>query len=862
MKKLLMPVWAMSLTCAFAAPMVSDLKVTSVEPLGVAIDYVVSGASENEQCALLEVSMSVKDENILAKSLSGATSCADGAHRIYWNMAKDGLALDSPKVRLTVAYRNPLYCVIDLSGGEKAGSYPVAYLNEPPSGGFTNEAYKTTKLVLRRVEPGTFSMGGSDARDNKPHDVALTKPFYMGLYEVTQKQWELVMGTGGVSLLSSHGKGDAYPAYGVAYSDIRGAARGAGWPSSSAVDASSFLGKLRAKTELGFDLPTEAQWEYACRAGTLTAYSCGDEAEDAREYMWYGANASGGANEVGTKLPNRWGFYDMHGNVWEWCLDWYSSSTPAEDEDPKGPASGIYRVKRGGGWRNSLNCCTSFYRLNYGPSFKESDYGFRLVWTLPSPSAMDAASATTEFATGRICPDGGTVDRKMSLGCAPTGDRKAVVKVNGEALLNAIEAGSWEWEAPQVGRYVISHAIGDDVMSATYRVPEWNPPVKVAGGITLPKSQVVVGASKETTVVEIKGHGVWTAEASDDWLTLSRTRGTAPMKLAVAAAENVAAEKRVGYVSVSGRKLEVTQQGRGATVANSVTVATTGEVAVVKVSVTTGTTWCASSQSQWIRVETPSGIGPGEVRIRVMPWNRTSPRKGNMTIAGQPVSVTQNAVETKIEPMSKMVEARGASLSVVVDAMPNADWTIENVPEWISLDGDVECSGSNTVTFVVSPNETFEERKATILIADKAFSVTQNAAKVEVGGTNQTANVCIECPVEGANLLVPVRVNVATASWTVEIPKDAKDNWVFLMSGDDPVAGDGTFELYVAPMPPKENERETTIKIGNVTKTIRQKRPPKGVAVKAGANDAAKPQVTGPSSTTNTVSATNNVNAT
>ena len=100
------------------------------------------------------------------------------------------------------------------------------------------------------------------------------------------------------------------------------------------------------------------------------------------------------------------------------------------------------------------------------------------------------------------------------------------------------------------------------------------------------------------------------------------------------------------------------------------------------------------------------------------------------------------------------------------------------------------------------------------------------------------------------------------APWTVEIPKEAKDNWVFLMSGDDPVAGDGTFEVYIAPMPPKENEREATIKIGNVTKIIRQKRPIKGAAVKAVTNDAAKPQVTGPSSTTNTVSATNNVNAT
>ena len=857
MKKLLMPVWAMSLTCAFAAPMVSDLKVTSVEPLGVAIDYVVSGASEIEKSMPIEVSMSVNGTNHLtnhlAKTLIGATDCEDGTHRIYWNMAKDGLQIGPTNALLTVTYKYPRYCVIDLSGGSDADFYPVVYMNEPPRSGFTDESYKTEKLVLKRIEPDSFTMGNSGVGDNQPHDVTLTHPFYMGLYEVTQKQWELVMGANNVSLLSSHGKGDAYPAYGVSYRDIRGSSNGSMYPATNAVDASSFLGKLRMRTGLGVDLPTEAQWEYACRAGKTTAYGYGNDVKDDNggEYMWYSRNSSSTAHEVGTRLPNDWGFYDMHGNVWEWCLDWYSSSMTSADSDPKGSPLGVHRVKRGGGWRNNASCCMASFRLGYGPSFKESDYGFRLAWTLPFADP-DAVPATEEFSLGRICADGRRIERKLSLGYAP---RKAVVKVNGDVLTNAVDAGHRQWEATKDERQVVvSHRVGDDEMSATY---------SISAGITLSPAKLSVGATRSTSVVKVKtiakGSEEWTAETTADWLTLSRTSGEGSMNLAVAAAENVAAEERIDYVSVAGQKLEVTQKGRGAVVTNSVTVAPTGGEVAVRVSVTNETTtWCTRSWTPypWIQVETTGGTGSGDAKLRVLPWNRTKPRDGAVTIAGKPVRVTQNAAEAKVSKNEAKVKAQGEKLAVDVETAACVEWELVDVPEWIVLKGEKVRTGTNTVEMSVAPNETFESRKATILIADKMFAVTQDAAKIEVGGTNQTADVCIDCPVEGTNLLVSVRVDVATAPWTVEIPKGTKDNWVFLMSGDDPVSGDGSFELYVAPMPQKENERKATVKIGNVTNTIRQKWPPKEVAVKEGANDAAKPQVTGPSSTTNAVSAT------
>ena len=271
------------------------------------------------------------------------------------------------------------YCIIDLSGGTSASSYPVTYLSTPPSGGFNTYEYKTSKLVLKRIDAGSFKMGGSFA-------VTLTMPFYCGLFEVTQKQYLLVMGG-----YPSYVSGVKKPVDCVSYNDIRGSTNGAKWPSSSAVDADSFLGKLRARTGLDFDLPTEAQWEYVCRAGTTTTYSYGDSADG--NYMWCLSNSgvwysyssySIGKNEtheVGMKRPNPWGLYDMHGNVLEWCLDWYARSLSG-GTDPKGSSSGSYRVQRGGDYSAPDYHCTSSSRSSCHPGVAPSAGGFRLVWTV------------------------------------------------------------------------------------------------------------------------------------------------------------------------------------------------------------------------------------------------------------------------------------------------------------------------------------------------------------------------------------------------------------------------------------------------------------------------------------------------
>ena len=348
----------------------------------VDISYTIVGdvaaeVTQSGEVAVLKVAAIDKTANTtnMATKLSGDLSMDEGTHSLVWDMGADGLSFKSSNVVFQVYCETELlnltYCIIDLSAGSNAASYPVTYLSEPPSGGFNVSEYKTTKLVLKRIEAGSFKMGGT-------YDVTLTKPFYCGLFEVTQKQWELVTGSDPCSS-TSYGKGNGFPVHYVSYNMIRGSSAGAGWPASSGVDSSSFLGKLRARTGLDFDLPTEAQWEYACRAGTTTTYSYGDSAKGS--YMWFSSNSSSKSHEVGTRTPNPWGLYDMDGNVWEWCLDWYGGLSGGTD--PEGSSSGSNRVRRGGSWYSIASSCASSIRYgNVGPSYEHDNIGFRLVRTL------------------------------------------------------------------------------------------------------------------------------------------------------------------------------------------------------------------------------------------------------------------------------------------------------------------------------------------------------------------------------------------------------------------------------------------------------------------------------------------------
>lgn len=353
---------------ASAVPAVSDVKAQCLNAWGkVMISYKVQGDIDERATLVVSAKDNVTGERYLVskKYLSGDIGANEGFHRIVWDMEKQGVSVNSENVVFAVAYYSP-YLVIDLSSGENSKSYPVLKLYSTPSGGWTDE-YKTTKLVLRLIEPGSFKMGGS-------YDVTLTKPYYMGVFEVTQKQYNLVKG-GNPSFF----RGDeTLPVETVSWDVIRGKWFTYDWPTVKTVDPDSFVGRLQARTGLSFDLPTEAQWEYACRAGTTTIWYWGEIFTGIDDYCWYEDNSDRETHAVGTKKENAWGLYDMIGNVGEWCLDW-CYDLPSWGSDPMGPLSGMYRVCRGGDYHSVRNSCTSSSRSGRKPSVGSSSNGFRLA---------------------------------------------------------------------------------------------------------------------------------------------------------------------------------------------------------------------------------------------------------------------------------------------------------------------------------------------------------------------------------------------------------------------------------------------------------------------------------------------------
>ena len=259
--------------------------------------------------------------------------------------------------------------------------------------------YNGMRLEMVKIKAGTFMMGSPSSEsgrsnDEKQHSVTLTKDYWLGKYEVTQAQWQAVMGNN-----PSHFKGDNRPVEKVSWNE-----------------AKQFCDKLNeryaGKLPRGykFDLPTEAQWEYACRAGTTTALNSGEDmriigknnSPNLDLVGWYAGNCGrdfelsnghdisgwsekqysdtrGGTHPVGRKQPNNWGLYDMHGNVWEWCRDWYGSYSDGAVTDPAGPQNGSSRVLRGGGWSHGAEGCRSACRYYWRPGNRYSVLGFRLA---------------------------------------------------------------------------------------------------------------------------------------------------------------------------------------------------------------------------------------------------------------------------------------------------------------------------------------------------------------------------------------------------------------------------------------------------------------------------------------------------
>jgi len=357
----------------------------------VDIDYEVLSSDTNLQASIYATGYDRQNgKYVLMSTLTGegaGNKIKPGKRHMIWNMTKDAPTLVSTNfsVNLQAVSGMAPYLVVDLSSGPDVLCYPVAYMGDIPAGGWTDE-FKTTKLVLRLIMPDTFIMGSpldelGRNTDEVQHQVTLTQPYYIGVFEVTQQQWALVMGGN-----PSANVGNARPVEHVSYESVRGDSFGQNWPITNTVDSMSFMGKIRVKTGLTFDLPTEAQWECACRAGTTTAlnsgknlsgYSpCTNMAEVGR-YLRNQSDGKGGCSsyhtKVGSYLPNAWGLYDMHGNVQEWCLDKYGSYGTTTVTNPRGASSG-YWTRRGGRCVADQNFCRSSSRDCYRTSDYNHDY--------------------------------------------------------------------------------------------------------------------------------------------------------------------------------------------------------------------------------------------------------------------------------------------------------------------------------------------------------------------------------------------------------------------------------------------------------------------------------------------------------
>jgi formylglycine-generating enzyme required for sulfatase activity len=219
------------------------------------------------------------------------------------------------------------------------------------------------------IAAGEFEMGSPSDEEGRwsdegpVHHVNIEKAFYMGRYEVTQQQWREIMSDN-----PSWFTGDDLPVEQVSWDDVQ-----------------DFIRKLNEKEGTDkYRLPSEAEWEYACRAGTTTRYSFGDDESELGDYAWYYINSDGMTHPVGQKKPNSWGLYDMHGNVWEWVQDcWHSNYNGAPADGSAWVVAcehdGASRVIRGGGWDYAAVNCWSAFRTSVGPRLRVYVLGFRLL---------------------------------------------------------------------------------------------------------------------------------------------------------------------------------------------------------------------------------------------------------------------------------------------------------------------------------------------------------------------------------------------------------------------------------------------------------------------------------------------------
>lgn len=384
----------------------SDLNFEYTRDRKIVMSYNLVSNDSSDTMPVFKLTMTADiggKEPYVPKTLSGdgakGVIIGAGPKKTIWDAGKDCKSYDTDSIKIKFdvqeVSKSATYLCIDLV------KFTLHFQINPPD--LSDNNCKTKELWLRRIEPGTFMMGSpievGRYSTEVQHEVTLTKAFYIGIFEVTQAQFKKIVGYNTSKFIDP-----TRPVERVSFRVLRGVQDGWSWPKSSLIDSNyvyrlvkhrrnyvdedgypdydewytekyhdTFFYALRNKAGgLLFDLPTEAQWEYACRAGTTTSLNNGfnvtalDKCSNLEKVGWYIDNAfykkANETHPVGEKDPNTWGLYDMHGNVSELCLDWYSTYGSEPTTDPVGAQTGSGRVLRGGSWKDKAGWCRSASR--------------------------------------------------------------------------------------------------------------------------------------------------------------------------------------------------------------------------------------------------------------------------------------------------------------------------------------------------------------------------------------------------------------------------------------------------------------------------------------------------------------------